>query len=422
MKTTKNKTGSWHSPKQLWIMIFSGILFLVSACVCAGMTNTVYPFFAALRGWDYSALVMMSGIAMLISVITGLLFGQLVVKIGFKPVMIAGLLCAAVVVSVLGSTTSLGIFILCIILSNVFATAYQNVGVSALINTWFPRTKGIVLGWSTMGIILSDVLWTPNITKPMAAVGTGTTFLIVGVVFVVLAIICALFVKSTPEQAGTYPDGNSEGIEDLQASLKAFKEYKSPWTLGKVLKTKQTWQVTVGLGLFWLIAICYISQIVPRCLSLGHSEGFANTVMAVGGLFGLIGSWFFGFLDQKMGTKKASQIYGIWIFVMFILTLFHAVSPVFIWISQAGIMACIGGICNLIPSMVGTIWGRWDFAAANRVINPFTLAFCAIGIFMGGIFLNVGLGYNVMYTVCAVLAVIGFIIITTLKADMLGKK
>lgn len=107
---------------------------------------------------------------------------------------------------------------------------------------------------------------------------------------------------------------------------------------------------------------------------------------------------------------------------MFILTLFHSVSPAFIWISQAGIMACMGGICNLIPSMVGTLWGRWDFAAANRVINPFTLAFCAIGIFMGGIFLNVGLGYNVMYAVCAVLAVIGFIIITTLKEDMLGKK
>ena len=31
-----------------------------------------------------------------------------------------------------------------------------------------------------------------------------------------------------------------------------------------------------------------------------------------------------------------------------------------------------GGIANLIPSLIGTIWGRWDFPAVNRVLNPLT--------------------------------------------------
>ena len=155
----KQKKGSWHSPKQLWIVIFAGILFFGATILVAGMTNTVFPIFGQLRNWDYSVLVMMSGVAMFVSAVTGILFGQLALKIGYKKVMIGGLFGSAIVALVLGFTTKMGLFIVAIFFANVFATAYQNVGVSSLVNTWFPRTKGIVLGWSTMGIILSDILW-----------------------------------------------------------------------------------------------------------------------------------------------------------------------------------------------------------------------------------------------------------------------
>ena len=79
----KQKKGSWHSPKQLWIVIFAGILFFGATILVAGMTNTVFPIFGQLRNWDYSVLVMMSGVAMFVSAVTGILFGQLALKIGY---------------------------------------------------------------------------------------------------------------------------------------------------------------------------------------------------------------------------------------------------------------------------------------------------------------------------------------------------
>lgn len=416
------KKGSWHSPKQLWNIIYAGILFFGATILVAGMTNTAFPVFGALRNWDYSVLVMMSGIAMFVSAATGLLFGQLALKIGFKKVIIGGLIGSAVVSIVLGFTTSMGVFIAAIFFANIFATAYQNVGVSSLVNTWFPRTKGIVLGWATMGIILSDILWSPNITKPMLAIGPEKTFLIVAAGYIVVAIVGIIFVKSTPEQANTYPDGDPTGIEDLQASLKALQEYKSPWTMKKLLSTGRTWQVIFGWGLLWMIAICYVSQFVPRVMSLGYEMTTGTTIMTVGGFVALFGSWFFGFLDQKLGTKQATRLCGIWLFLMFILAMLHPVSIAFIWISEVGIMASIGGVCNLIPSMIGTVWGRWDFAAANRLINPVTLVFPAARIFLGGLFLNIGIGYLGMYIVCAVLAVVSIIIVSTTKTNFLGKE
>ena len=422
MEEKKVKKGSWHSPKQLWIIIYAGILFFGSTILVAGMTNTAFPIFGEIRNWDYSVLIMFSGVAMFVSAATGLLFGQLALKIGFKKVMIIGLFGMGIVAALLGLTKSMAVFIIGIFFANIFATAFQNVGVSSLVNTWFPRTKGIVLGWATMGIICSDILWSPNIPKPMLAIGPEKTFIIVGACYFVIAIIGILFVKSTPEQANTYPDGDPTGIDDLKASLKALQEYKSPWTIKKLLGTSRTWQIIFGWGFLWMISICYVSQFVPRVMSLGYDMTTGTTIMTVGGFVALFGSWLFGFLDQKLGTKKSTLFCAIWLVLMFILAMLHPISIAFIWISEVGIMASIGGVCNLIPSMIGTSWGRWDFAAANRLINPVTLVFPAAGIFLGGLFLNIGLGYLGMYIVCAILAVVSVIIVATTKTTFLGKE
>ena len=192
----KVKKASWLKPKQLWIVIYAGILFFGATILVAGMTNTAFPIFGQLRNWDYSVLVMLSGVAMFVSAATGILFGQLALKIGFKKVMIGGLIGMAIVSVVMGLTTSMGLFIVAIFCANIFATAFQNVGVSSLVNTWFPRTKGIVLGWATMGIILSDILWSPNIPKPMLSIGPEKTFTIVGACYLVIAIVGIIFVKS----------------------------------------------------------------------------------------------------------------------------------------------------------------------------------------------------------------------------------
>lgn len=417
----KGENANWHGPKQLLIMIISALLFFISSCMVANTTNTVLPFFAAERGWNVSVLMMMAGIAMLISVVFAIFFGRLSTRIGAKKIIIIMLFLAACSTLLYGFTKDMRLFILAIIMNAVFASGYQNVGVSVLINTWFPRKKGIVLGWVTMGIIASDIIWVPLIPKALAAVGTEKTMVIVACAFLVLMVVVACIVKDTPEEMGTYPDGDATGIEDLEANIKAFREYQSPYTIGKMFCTPRTWQIIFGWGLLWLVSIAYISQEVLRFISIGYDAGFAASVMGIAGFGGLFGSWLFGFLDTKFGTKRSTEIFTIWILVMFVLALFHSLGIAMIWVTAFGVACAIGGVCNLIPSMVGTCFGRWDFAAANAVINPLTLAFCAMGVFMGGFFAN-GIGYQKMYMVCIVLIIIAAVIVFTTKDDLIGKE
>ncbi|MBR2555440.1 MAG: MFS transporter [Aeriscardovia sp.] len=418
METKKLK---WYGGKQIKTMIFAGLLFFVSTCMVANSTNSSVPVIANLYGWDASMMSMMVGIGLLIAVIFAIFFGRLIVRFGMKPVVFGALILGALSSLVYGLTSNFSLFLVCTVINAIACAGYQIVGVTTLINTWFPRTKGIVLGWVTMGIILSDVAWIGGVAKLMVSIGVKPVFIAMSVFMVLVALFGLIFIKNTPEEDKTYPDGDQSGMEDLEKTLKAFKEYQSPYTIGKTFKTKQAWQIIIGWGLLWLCAICYISQEVSRFMSIGYPLEFGQSIMGIAGIFGLIGSWLFGFLDQKLGTKKASTIYAIWFFLMMIFALLHSVSVVFCYISAFGISCCAGGICNLIPSMTGTIFGRWDFPAANSVINPCTFAMCAIGIFIGAL-LSSSLGFMVTYIIIMVLTVIAFIIIRCTKDEMIGRK
>ena len=51
----------WYGPKQIGIMIYAGLMCLVSTCIVGGQTNTVLPAIAALRGWDVNLLTVWAG-------------------------------------------------------------------------------------------------------------------------------------------------------------------------------------------------------------------------------------------------------------------------------------------------------------------------------------------------------------------------
>ena len=82
-----------------------------------------------------------------------------------------------------------------------------------------------------------------------------------------------------------------------------MKEYKSPFTIGKVLKIKY---MVIGLGsaLAFLAVMSYIASAIPAMLAIGYAYTQAAAIFAVGGIMGIVGSFIFGIIDQKIGTKK----------------------------------------------------------------------------------------------------------------------
>lgn len=414
------KDKSWVSPKHLMITLYAGLLFLACACVNTGMTNTILPRICDQRGWNYADTLPFMSYGGYLGAVATLLFAQLVVKKGAKFVIILGLVLGGICLALYGSTSVFAVFVLCIIGNRVFSCAYQQAGCTALLNSWFPRKKGVVLGWATMGIILSDVLWSPYIPRAIQAVGTPATMAIIGGIFLLTALFTALAVKNIPEEAGCFPDNDPTGLQDLEANRAAMGSYRTSFTWTRLVRTSQAWQIGLTWGLLWMIAVAFVSQLVNRCISLGYESSFAIQVLQIASIIGLFGSWLFGWMDTKFGTKRASVIYAASIALFFALGLLQPLGTVFVWGSACGIMGCVGGIANLAPSMIGTVFGRWDFAAANRLISPIIMAVSSSAFLLAALFLKSPWGYTGLYAACAVIALLCLLSVLFTRDTMIG--
>lgn len=412
-----NKTSNWHGPKQIKVMIFTAIAMLIGACLSGGSTNTILPVIAEKYAWDVQILRTWAGIGTCLVVVGSFCFTRLIIKKGSKLAMNISLLITAVFCVIYGWTGTYPLFICSILVISIMAGGYYQAGVANLTANWWPTKKGVVLGITTMAIPLMDIVWQPFIPVAFHRFGTGITMTVVAIL-IVFFMICGLGIKNTPEEAGEYPDGDSENAEDIAAVVEEMRAYKSPFTLGKIVRTPAAWAIAVSMGLCFMVAMTYIASIVPRMLSVGYQYPQATTMLIACGVAAMIGSYVIGLIDQKVGTKKADIMFCCLIMVGIILGLFHAKSLAICWVASIIFSASNGGCGNLIPSSIATVFGRWDYASAYNFIGPITSLCAGLGVILSSVFPT----YDMLYKFDIVLLVIALIIMIFTKYKMIGKK
>lgn len=131
---------------------------------------------------------------------------------------------------------------------------------------------------------------------------------------------------------------------------------------------------------------------------------------------------FLGTVDMALGTKKTCVFYGIWYIVAIGFLLLQLHGAAFVWISVVMVGIGIGGIGNLIPSMIGTCFGRYDYLQANRAIAPLNTIVRQSGIILGGILSQTVYGYTGLYVILFIADAIGIIMTIFLIKPALQEK
>lgn len=414
---TKQKA-KWYGPKQIGMIIYTGILMLISACLVGGATNTVLPAIAEAYGWNAQYLNLWSGISCILDGAGILIWARLSRK-SPKVMAAIALFVTAICITIFGFTNNMTVLIIMMLIMGIASAAYSSTAAMTLTANWWPTQKGIVLGWSTMGIVLMSVVYAPYIPAAYAKFGIGGTNLGLGIIVLIVGIIGLIFVKDTPEAAGTTPDGLT-GIDLAQAKqiTKELSEYKSPYTFKKMISMPNNWVISFAVGLPILVAMTFISTTIPALLSYGYSYPQAAAVFSVGGIVALVGSWAIGLLDQKAGTKKAQIVWAVLVLLAIIFACFMQQNFLFAWIAGMLLFAANGAGRNIIPSYVATVYGRWDYPAAYQMIGTIGIVCCGAGVMVTAFFPT----YTSMYIFDIILLVISLILGFIAKSDMIGKK
>ncbi len=117
-----------------------------------------------------------------------------------------------------------------------------------LINQWWVRRRGTVMGMSGLGVSLLGLGGFPSLINWLIPIyGWQTTYMLLGVLLLAgLAPLALMFVRDQPEQYGLQPDGALPTITGREQAQSSANE--SDWTLPEARKTAVFWIMGLGVA------------------------------------------------------------------------------------------------------------------------------------------------------------------------------
>ncbi len=375
-----NKKGKGYGAAGWGIVIFNFFMFYFYIALINDGTNILAPKVAENIGVEHGDVLNANGIAGVIAVIGYIIFGRLNTQIGPRKTCGIMLFMGGLSYILCGNTNSIYIytFAMAVCAASLLSAGYVAGG--NLVANWFPKKKGLVMGYVTMGNNTASVTFVALYAWLVNQFGGQIKLAVipVGIAVMVLGVIGWLFVRNTPQERGQNPDN----VTDEEYAEEYFvEESDGGWTVGKLLKTKEVWLAALYTGLLQTCSIGVMMQLVQRNMDTFHmTQNKAILLMSILALIALVCSWLIGVLDDKVGTKRAMQIFCLWYAVAFLVNVFAVGRASWIFYLSIFMIAMgIGGSGNFTISLPASIFGRHGFDKVNSVLFPiqgFFTAWC----------------------------------------------
>lgn len=414
-------TRSNFGAKGWFVILISFLCILLDSSLINDSLNITIGAFAEIKGWNPNTLYMFSTVTAWIAVAGAAMWGFVSNKVNVRFAWAASLAITAAACFLWANAASSAVYFVCLAIASVGGMAFAYIANLNVISNWFPRKKGLAMGWVTIGFPLSASITTPLVSGLLASGGLAKVYTFYGVASIVLFLVVAIFVRDYPEQAGAWPDNDRKfSKEENQRLLDEGLAYmrSSQWTPKKLLGTGRVWAIAFSLGVMELLSLGIMTNFMPRCLQSGYEQGEVIKMLAIAGIIACFGSVACGLLDAKYGPKKAIIITFI-VGIIAILLNITSIRPL-MYISLVFLGFMLGGAANYLVSLTNTIWGRFDFPMAYKVLKPMVAIVGALGVSIVGVLGHV-FSYVVAYGVLAVLAVVALVVIIRTDDSMLGR-
>lgn len=407
MSKDNNRKSLVSFGKEGWgVILYCAAMFWFYVGMVNDGSNITAPAFAAKTGLDYSVVLSMGTIAGIVGFLFFILFGQINIRIGSRKTSTICLITAGLFYMILGASTSLIMYAisLCVITGSVMSGGYIAGG--TLVAKWFPKKKGIVMGYTTMGHNLASAFYVPMIAFLVNTFGLQVGVMVPSVLVMILGIIGLVMIRNTPEEKNMYPDNVTKEVFDSEYFKNDEKEKSKLWSTKKLLLEREFWLASITTGIYQLVTVGVMTQLVVRNMQLGFTQVQAISLMTVLAAIGVAGSWIFGVLDTKFGTKPTMLVFGLWYMFALFFNILETTTTIYISVFMIGM--AIGGSANFTTSLPTAIFGRHEFEKVNSVIFPVQGIITSLNFLLSGISIAVTGSLRGAYVVF-----IGIIIVNT---------
>ncbi|WP_018773594.1 MFS transporter [Arthrobacter sp. 131MFCol6.1] len=263
---------------------------------------------------------------------------------------------------------------------------------ATIANTWFAKSRGLVIGILTAGSAAGQLVFLPFIAALAQDPGWRQASLLIGAGALAVVPLVLMFLKNSPAEVGVLPYGATPPAADPNAAKEssgpeptgpaAGQDAQEPrrnaavralQVLKRASKVRTFWALVAGFAICGATTNGLIgTHFIPSAHDHGMPETTAAGLLAVVGLFDIIGTIASGWLTDRFNPRILLAVYyqfrGIGLLVLPLL-LSATVQPsmiVFVVIYGLDWVATVpptAAICRQVFGADGSVVFGWVFAA-----------------------------------------------------------
>jgi len=356
-----------------WWRVFGGLMMNIALGTLYAWSIFVAPLEKEF-GWKRADTSMVFTIAVVVFALTFIVAGRLQDKYGPFWVSLTGAILVSLGFFLCAFTSSLIYLFICFGVIGGLGNGFGYSTPIPVMAKWFPDKRGLAVGLAVGGYGAGSALFGPLANlKLIPAYGVHTTFMILGVIFLVMTVIGAFLLKNPP------PGYKPEGWTPAPATAKTSATTQE-FTPSEVLKTPAFYFMWIAYALGTSAGLMVISQLVPFAKSVHISSAALATMgLVVGAAGNASGRILSGWMSDALGRLN-------------VLRLMIAVSMV-----SMPLLYLAGGTVSFLYVMVFIVY--WCYGTQLSVNASATADFFGAK--------NAGMNYGMLFTAWGVAGIIG---------------
>ena len=390
---------------------------IVAACfviqgVSIGAMFTYGIFFKEFQtefGWSRATISGASSLAFLVMGVAGIFAGRLNDKIGPRVLMvISGISFGLGYLLMSNLHAQWQLYLFYGLLIGVGLSTHDIITLSTVVR-WFVRRRGMMSGIVKVGTGSGQLLVPLIVTAFIATCGWRQSYVIMGVIVLVMLVAAALVLRRDPQSMGLLPDGRrdepcGDGIGFMERGV----------SLKRAIRTMQFWTICAAEFIIFFCILTIVVHIVPHATDMGLPPATAAGVLSMIGGVSMFGRFLMGTANDRIGGKRSLVI----CFIMLLcgLVLLQVASEAWVLFLFAAVYGlALGGFFTVMSPTVAELFGIGSHGELFGIAVFIGTLGGSIGPLLAGRIFDVTGSYQAVFLVLTGLAVLGLVLITMLR-------
>jgi len=224
-----------------------------------------------------------------------------------------------------------------------------------LIQVWFPKSRGRMVGITTAGNNFGGLIFPPLTFVILSRFGWQSAYFFYGVLVLTLALLAIFLVRNNPNKSTDSKIGDSKNYFGLN--------------INEALRSKQFYTLTLGITFACFTYNGIMPQMIPHLHTEGLSISMATLAMTYIALMGMLSKFIFGRLSEKISSlflmSISVAIQGLALAIILI-------ADGNIWVIWLGILIFgmgFGGLGALIVLTITECFGLKSFSTLYGLLS-----------------------------------------------------